>query len=100
MLSVYFGGIFLDGGDDCAGLCGDVGLGGKASEAGYEVLPGFLDEDGEVVGTDFGGSESGAVVAVGLLLVDSHGSETVGDECVSVGVAKVYTYKHKDSFCE
>lgn len=87
-------GAFFDGGDDGVGLCGDVGFGGESSEAGCEVLPGFLDEGGEVVCADFGWSESCAVVAVGLLLVDAHGSETVGDECVSVGVSEVDSDEH------
>lgn len=98
--SVYFGGAFFDGGDNGAGLRGDVGLGGESSEACYEVLPGFLYKDGEVVCADFGGSESCAVVAVGLFLADAHGSEAVGDECVSVGVSEVYADEHKNSFCK
>lgn len=64
------------------------------------MLPGFLYEDGEVVCADFGGAESCAVVAVGLLLGDAHGSEAVGDECVSVTVAEVDADEHEDSFCE
>ena len=87
-------GVFFDGVDDSAGLCGDVGFGCESSEAGCEVLPGFLYEGGEVVAGDFCGPESGAVVAVGLFLVDAHGSEAVGDECVSVGVAEVYADEH------
>ena len=44
--SVSLDGVLFDGGDDGAGLCGDVRLGGESSEAGCEVPPAFLDEDG------------------------------------------------------
>lgn len=64
------------------------------------MLPALLYEDCEVLSTDFGGSESCAVVAVGLFLADAHGSEAVGDEGVAVGVAEVYANEHEDSFCE
>lgn len=64
-------GVLFDGGDDGAGLGGDVGFGGESAEAGCEVLPAFLDEDGEVVCADLGGAESCSVVAVGLFLADA-----------------------------
>ena len=95
VLSVGLGCCSLDGVDDSVGLGLDVALAGEGAEACAVVGPGLVDEGGEVLSTDLYGSEAGAVVAVGLVLVEALGSEAVGDEGVAVGVAEVDAYKHK-----
>ena len=95
LVSVGLGCCCLDGVDDCIGLSLYVALAGEGAEAGAVVGPGFCDEGGEVFGGDLYGAEACPVVAVGLFLVDALGSEAVGDEGVSVGVAEVYANEHK-----
>ena len=63
------------------------------------MAPRLGDEGGEVLCTDLDGTESGSVVAVSLVLGESLGSEAVGDEGVTVGVAEVDAYEHECSFC-
>ena len=98
-MSVGLGCGCLDCVDYGVGLGLDVTLGCEGAEAGAVVRPGLGDEGGEVLGTDLYGAQTGAVVAVGLILVEALGSEAVGDEGVAVGFAEVDAYEHGCSFC-
>ena len=99
VVSVDLGCGRLDGVDYGVGLGCYVALAGEGAEAGCVVGPRLCDEGCEVLCANLAGAEAGTVVAVSLVLGEALGSEAVGDEGVSVGVAEVDAYKHGGSFC-